>query len=40
MIAGPAGIVVGVVVGGVVEASFNNMWNKIESFKNGGVPLD
>ena len=40
MIAGPAGFVVGVVVGGLVETSTDKLWSRIEKFKNGGVPLD
>ncbi len=40
MIAGPTGIAVGIILGGVVETSVDKLWNRIESFKNGGVPLD
>ena len=40
MIAGPAGFVVGIVVGGLVETSVDKLWSRIETFKNGGVPLD
>ena len=40
IIAGNTGIAVGVVVGGVIETSVDKLWNRIESFKNGGVPLD
>ena len=40
MIAGPAGFVVGIVAGGLVETSVDKLWSRIETFKNGGVPLD
>ena len=40
VIAGVSGVAVGVVVGGVVETSIDKLWSRIESFKNGGVPLD
>ena len=40
IIAGPTGVVVGVIAGGVIETSVDKLWSRIESFKNGGVPLD
>lgn len=40
MIAGPAGFVVGIVAGGLVETSVDKLWSRIETFKNGGVPFD
>lgn len=40
VVAGPAGIVACVVVGGIAEVSVDKIWSRIESFKNGGVPLD
>ena len=40
VVAGPAGIVAGVVVGGIVETSVDKIMSRIESFNNGGVPLD
>lgn len=40
MIAGPAGFVVGIVAGGLVETSVDKLWSRIDSFRDGGVPFD
>ncbi|WP_293729625.1 hemagglutinin repeat-containing protein [uncultured Phascolarctobacterium sp.] len=40
VIAGPTGIVIGVVAGGVVEVTVDKIWDRISVFSKGGVPLD
>ena len=37
---GPAGVVVGTIVSGVVEVSVEKIYTSISDFINGGVPLD
>ena len=39
-ISGASGIVVGVIVGGIIDTSLEKMWERISVFNNGGVPLD
>jgi len=34
MIAGPAGFVVDIVAGGLVETAVDKLWSRIETFKN------
>ena len=40
VVAGPTGIVIGVVAGGVVEVTVDKIWDRISAFSKGGVPLD
>ena len=44
MVTGPMGIGVAVIssgaAGAIVDTSVGKLWDRIESFNNGGVPLD